>query len=82
MNDNLPGWSYLCRWHFYYARLRKDNIAWGDPFPTDDPTMYHCDWKSCKRKPYREVFPMVIFDRVRDEGSTSLLYVPLSESGK
>lgn len=34
MDDcNVPkfsdkGWSYLCRWHFYMARLRRDKILW------------------------------------------------------
>ena len=50
-------WSYLCCRHYYWARLRGGDIAWG--YVSDEPPdgNYHCDWKgTCKRKPYKEVF--------------------------
>ena len=59
IGENMLSWSYLCRRHYYWARLRGDSVAWGyvSDEPPDDNGDFHCDWKgTCKRKPYREVF--------------------------
>ena len=70
----MMSWSYLCRWHFYLTLLLRHDIGFCDPSP-NDVVEYHCDWRGCKRKPYREVYPN--FRRFL-EANKSKEYVPIS----
>lgn len=77
-------WSYLCFWHFWFARLRGDDFGSGMVLGAECDAAFHCDWnrEMCKGRPYREVFYGEMLDTLRSarsEGSSSSEYIPLEK---